>query len=70
MYMLGIVAVVMKYLAHESVFDMPANDHINCPKYWWRNLFYINTFFPVKDMVSEIEFLFLKNIPHESLLFL
>lgn len=52
MYMLGVVAVVMRYLAHESVFDMPANDAENCPKYWWRNIFYINTLFPVKDMVS------------------
>lgn len=51
MYMLGVVAVVMRYLAHESVFDMPANDAENCPKYWWRNIFYINTLFPVKDMV-------------------
>jgi hypothetical protein len=25
-------------------------DHINCQKYWWRNILYINTLFPVQDM--------------------
>lgn len=50
LYVLGIVEVTMKYFASNSIFDPPTEDHINCPKYWWRNLLYINTLFPVKDM--------------------
>lgn len=50
MYALGIVELTMKYFSSNSVFEMPTNDHINCPKYFWRNGLYINTLFPVKDM--------------------
>ena len=52
MFVLGVVEVSMKYFQHNSVFDPPTLDHINCPKYWWRNVLYINTLFPVEDMVS------------------
>lgn len=52
MFVLGLVEVSMKYFEHESVFDPPTMDHVNCPKYWWRNVLYINTLFPVEDMVS------------------
>ncbi|CRL04481.1 CLUMA_CG017562, isoform A [Clunio marinus] len=50
LYVLGIVEITMKYFASNSVFEPPTNDHINCPKYWWRNVFYINTLFPVDQM--------------------
>lgn len=50
LYVLGIVEITMKYFASNSVFEPPTNDHINCPKYWWRNVLYINTLFPVEDM--------------------
>lgn len=50
LYVLGIVEVTMKYFASNSVFEPPTMDHINCPKYWWRNVLYINTLFPVQDM--------------------
>ncbi|XP_067638843.1 nose resistant to fluoxetine protein 6-like isoform X2 [Eurosta solidaginis] len=50
MFVLGVVQVVMKYLAAYSVFDPPTMDHETCPKYWWRNLLYINTLFPVDQM--------------------
>ncbi|XP_055389998.1 nose resistant to fluoxetine protein 6-like [Condylostylus longicornis] len=50
MFVLGIVEVSMKYLASNSVFEPPTLDHVNCPKYWWRNVLYINTLFPVDDM--------------------
>lgn len=50
LYVLGIVEVTMKYFASNSVFEPPTLDHINCPRYWWRNVFYINTLFPVQDM--------------------
>ncbi|XP_037932591.1 nose resistant to fluoxetine protein 6-like [Teleopsis dalmanni] len=50
MFVLGVVQVTMKYLATYSIFDPPTMDHITCPQYWWRNLLYINTLFPVDDM--------------------
>ena len=50
LYVLGIVEVTMKYFASNSVFEPPTLDHVNCPKYWWRNILYINTLFPVQDM--------------------
>jgi hypothetical protein len=50
LYVLGVVEVTMKYFNGNSIFDLPANDHETCPKYWWRNVLYINTLFPVEDM--------------------
>jgi peptidoglycan/LPS O-acetylase OafA/YrhL len=50
LYVLGLVEITMKYFASNSVFEPPANDHINCPKYWWRNIFYINTMFASSEM--------------------
>lgn len=55
LYVLGLVEVTMKYFEHYSVFEPPTMDHINCPQYWWRNLLYINTLFPVEDMVECAE---------------
>ncbi|KAG5682060.1 hypothetical protein PVAND_011445 [Polypedilum vanderplanki] len=50
LYVLGIVEITMKYFASNSVFEPPANDHINCPKFWWRNILYINTMFASSEM--------------------
>uniref|UniRef100_A0A1W7R5K7 Nose resistant-to-fluoxetine protein N-terminal domain-containing protein n=2 Tax=Aedes albopictus TaxID=7160 RepID=A0A1W7R5K7_AEDAL len=50
LYVLGVVEVVMRYLEQNSVFEPPTQDHINCPKYWWRNILYVNTLFPVEQM--------------------
>ncbi|XP_059468522.1 nose resistant to fluoxetine protein 6 [Neocloeon triangulifer] len=50
MFVLGVVQVSMRWFYHKSVFEPPTLDHENCPQYWWRNLLYINTLFPVKDM--------------------
>lgn len=58
MFVLGLVEVVMKYFHHHSVFETPATDHENCPNYWWRNILYINTLFPVEQMVNCL-FLFI-----------
>lgn len=53
MFVLGLVEVVMKYFHHHSVFETPAIDHENCPNYWWRNILYVNTLFPVEQMVNS-----------------
>nr|CAD7262902.1 unnamed protein product [Timema shepardi] len=50
MFVLGVAEVSMKWFYFNSVFEPPTLDHINCPNYWWRNLLYINTLFPVEDM--------------------
>lgn len=52
MYVLGLTVVSMKWFHYNSVFDPPTMDHENCANYWWRNLLYINTLFPVDQMVS------------------
>ncbi|XP_034841069.1 nose resistant to fluoxetine protein 6-like [Maniola hyperantus] len=50
LFMLGVVEVTMKWFANNAVFEPPAMDNETCPKYWWRNLLYINTLFPVEQM--------------------
>ncbi|XP_041974276.1 O-acyltransferase like protein-like [Aricia agestis] len=50
LFILGVVEVVMKWFHANAVFEVPANDHETCPAYWWRNLLYINTLFPVEQM--------------------
>ncbi|KAJ8734380.1 hypothetical protein PYW07_014931 [Mythimna separata] len=50
LFILGVVEVTMKWFAHNAVFEPPAGDHETCPKFWWRNLLYINTLFPVEQM--------------------
>lgn len=52
MYVLFLVEIIMKYFHHHSVFETPTQDYENCPNYWWRNILYINTFFPVDQMVN------------------
>ncbi|XP_044756776.1 nose resistant to fluoxetine protein 6 isoform X2 [Coccinella septempunctata] len=47
---LGLVDVSMKWFNFNSVFEPPTLDHENCEKYWWRNILYINTLFPVEEM--------------------
>ncbi|XP_076232213.1 nose resistant to fluoxetine protein 6-like [Calliopsis andreniformis] len=50
MFVLGLVQIAMKWFNSNSVFEPPTADHYNCPNYWWRNLLYINTLFPVDQM--------------------
>ncbi|KAF5302728.1 hypothetical protein FQR65_LT08470 [Abscondita terminalis] len=50
LFVIGVLEVTMKWFNYNSVFEPPAMDHINCPKYWWRNLLYINTLFPMEEM--------------------
>jgi len=40
----------MKWFHFNSVFETPTADYENCPNYWWRNLLYVNTLFPVQEM--------------------
>ncbi|KAL0276270.1 UNVERIFIED_CONTAM: hypothetical protein PYX00_003876 [Menopon gallinae] len=50
-----LVVLVLTYLTgrwfyFNSVFESPVGDHFTCPRYWWRNVLYINTLFPVNQM--------------------
>nr|XP_018896305.1 PREDICTED: nose resistant to fluoxetine protein 6-like [Bemisia tabaci] len=47
--MIWIVELQMKHFRDHAVLEFPSLDHVNCPKYWWRNIFYVNTFYPVKE---------------------
>jgi len=42
--------LVARWFLHNSVFKPPLGDMDTCPTYWWRNLLYINTLFPVNQM--------------------
>ncbi|KAK6641346.1 hypothetical protein RUM44_013055 [Polyplax serrata] len=49
------VVLILTYLTgrwfyFNSVFDPPVGDHLTCQQFWWRNLLYINTLFPVDQM--------------------
>lgn len=61
LFVLGMSSVTMKYFEQYSIFEPEFSDQDNCPKYWIRNVFYINTFFPVEQMVRYKEILFLGN---------
>lgn len=54
MFVLGLSSVTMRYFEQYSVFEPEFSDQENCPKYWIRNVFYINTFFPVDQMVRKL----------------
>lgn len=50
LFVIGLVELQMKYIASNSVFEAALKEHVNCAKYWWRNVLYINTLFPIQDM--------------------
>ncbi|CAG9822655.1 unnamed protein product [Phaedon cochleariae] len=50
LFTVGLVEVSMKWFYYNSIFEPPTMDHVNCPNYWWRNVLYINTLFPVEEM--------------------
>ncbi|XP_044733081.1 nose resistant to fluoxetine protein 6-like [Chrysoperla carnea] len=49
-FVIGISSISTKYHLSNSVIELPSSDHVNCDKYWWRNILYINTFFPSNEM--------------------
>ena len=55
LFILAVTQLNASWFYHNSVFHNPimVRDQTTCPDYWWRNALYINTLFPVKDMVSD-----------------
>lgn len=49
-FVIGINELALRYTHDHTVFEPAMFDHINCERYWWRNLLYINNFFPQKEM--------------------
>ncbi|CAH2100104.1 unnamed protein product [Euphydryas editha] len=49
-FVIGVTELALRYTHDHTVFEPAMFDHINCDRYWWRNLLYINNFFPQKDM--------------------
>ncbi|KDR17635.1 nose resistant to fluoxetine protein 6-like [Zootermopsis nevadensis] len=52
LFILAITQLNAQWFYHNSVFHNPimVRDQATCAEYWWRNVLYINTLFPVKDM--------------------
>ncbi|GBP51599.1 Nose resistant to fluoxetine protein 6 [Eumeta japonica] len=49
-FVISLTEQSMRYVANISVFEPAIYDHITCDLYWWRNLLYINNFYPQREM--------------------
>uniref|UniRef100_A0A182N643 Nose resistant-to-fluoxetine protein N-terminal domain-containing protein n=1 Tax=Anopheles dirus TaxID=7168 RepID=A0A182N643_9DIPT len=51
-YWFTIVAneIILKWTYDRSVFTPGIIDHITCDRFWWRNIFYVNNWFPFTEM--------------------
>lgn len=43
----------MKYFHDFSTTDIPSKDHLTCETNMWRNIFYIDTFYPLQERVNN-----------------
>lgn len=41
----------MKYFYDYGIMEIPSNDHVTCPINMWRNIFYVDTFYPLPERV-------------------
>nr|CAD7269340.1 unnamed protein product [Timema shepardi] len=53
MAVLAITTVNMSWYSRTSIFHMTERADLVCPKYWWRNLLYINNLFSREEMVRD-----------------
>lgn len=51
-YLVAIVAneLSLKYTYNQSVFSPSIYDHVTCHHYWWRNILYINNWYPFQEL--------------------
>ncbi|CAG9863934.1 unnamed protein product [Phyllotreta striolata] len=49
LFVLAVNEIIMRYLHSNSVFSPAIIDHISCDQYWWRNVLYVNNFFPQQE---------------------
>lgn len=45
--------LTMKHYQSTAVLEIPSEDHATCQEHMWKNILYIDTFFPVTERVSE-----------------
>lgn len=49
-----LVQLVMKYLNAFSIIEIPSIDHLTCETNMWRNVLFIDTFYPIIERVSKL----------------
>lgn len=47
---IALTGFISIYLRDTSQYWLIEHNDINCPNYWWRNLFYIQNLYPLNDM--------------------
>lgn len=55
----------MKHFNSHSIVDIPSEDHITCEESMWKNILYIDTFYPIKDRVSLIQLTIIKCLVYQ-----
>lgn len=50
---LMLLQVSMKHFEDFGIIDVPSVDHLTCPENMWRNIFFIDTFFPLEERVTH-----------------
>ncbi|CAK1547989.1 unnamed protein product [Leptosia nina] len=53
-YTIFLTSVLARVTSESSVLSLPENDAHNCHEHWWRNLLYINNFYPVGEQCMQI----------------
>lgn len=48
--------LLMKYFYDFSIIDIPSMDHLTCQTSLWRNILYIDQFYPLEERVSDFNF--------------
>ncbi|XP_013195317.2 nose resistant to fluoxetine protein 6-like [Amyelois transitella] len=49
-FVLWLTQIIFTYVHNQAVFEPAVIDHLTCEQYWWRNLLYINNFYPQKEI--------------------
>lgn len=46
-----VLQLTMKHFTDVGLLDIPSEDHVTCQEHMWKNILYIDTFFPVTERV-------------------
>lgn len=53
--------LIIKYFYDHSIVEIPSQDHITCQENMWKNMLFIDTFFPIHERVSSCPWRYHKN---------